>query len=258
LNRSQAKETLLLYRPGSAHNQAEEFAEALELLKTDPDLARWFKEHCELQEAIGAKFNQILVPDGLKEQIISERSKPPVSERIPNRHAVLVMMAAGIVLVLGLVAFFQRPPHEDYSFSNFRYRMAGAMLRQYPKMDLATNDMRQIRQYLDEKQAHGDYVLPKGLTRVTSTGCAVLSWKGKTVSMICFNSGKNGKPTEPDLFFFIVDRSAVENAPASAVPTLSPFSEMTTASWSVGDKTYLLTGSGDETFLKPFVESTTN
>ena len=79
MNRDEAKTILLLYRPGTADADDPQIAEALALAKQDPELARWLEEHCARQEALRAKFRQITVPAGLKEQIISEqaaRSKP--------------------------------------------------------------------------------------------------------------------------------------------------------------------------------------
>ena len=130
--------------------------------------------------------------------------------------------------------------------------MAATVLRSYPKMDLETADLAQIRQFLVRTQAHGDYILPKGLQAATPTGCATLNWQGHRVAMICFNSGKSATATVPDLFLFVVDRSALQSPPAATPPQLSQVSRLALASWSKGDKTYVLAGFGDQTFIQKY------
>jgi hypothetical protein len=59
---SKAKQILMLYRPGTADEHDPDMAEALALLKHDPELVRWFAEHAALQEALRAKFRQLPLP----------------------------------------------------------------------------------------------------------------------------------------------------------------------------------------------------
>ena len=65
MNKQEAQEILLLYRPGRDENDPE-LAAALDLVKHDPELAKWFETHCALQHAISAKFKQIDVPAGVE------------------------------------------------------------------------------------------------------------------------------------------------------------------------------------------------
>ena len=240
MNRQQAIEILTLYRPGTAKDDPE-FAEALAFLKHDPDLARWFESHRAVQDALRTRFQQIEVPEGLKEQILSERKAQTTLG--PRRKALLLGAAvAGIFLILGIL-ILNRPPAEDKSFSGFRTRMVGIVLRSYPKMDLETNDLGQIQKYLAQ-QGRGDYVLPAALNKTAGTGCKLLTWQGQPVSMVCFNSGQNARPKAPDLFLFIMDQSAVSDAPAANAPQLAQISKLATVSWSQAGKLYLLGAAG--------------
>ena len=72
MNISEAKSILLLYRPGTADAEDPQMAEALSLVKVNPELAGWLETHCAAQEALRSKFSQITPPAGLREQIISE------------------------------------------------------------------------------------------------------------------------------------------------------------------------------------------
>src|SRR5439155_22418099 len=135
-----------LYRPATTDRNDPEIAEALALAQRDPELARWLEDRCALHAAIRAKFKQIPVPEGLKEQILSERKARFMP--VLRRKAVLVAAAAALAcLMIGVWSINWRP-REDNSFSNFRDWMARKVLRIYPHMDLETNDLVQIRQHL--------------------------------------------------------------------------------------------------------------
>jgi uncharacterized membrane protein YbaN (DUF454 family) len=249
VNSGEAKDILLLYRPRSEESEAPEYAEALELAKRDPELAAWFRQHQLFQDAVSSGFDHIAVPEGLKEQILSER-RAQTAPRIA-RKAVFLAMAVALVLLLLAISQFYPPSRPDNNFAKFRSRMTGDVQRLYPRMDLETNDLREIHAYL-AKQGRGDYTLPSGLEKTAGTGCAMLHWHGKTVSMLCFNSGRTPSPATPDLFLFVVDRAAVKNPPTDASLQLSRVNGLITASWSSGSKTYVLAGSGDEAALRKY------
>jgi len=252
VNKVLAREILTPYRPGTADQNDPEFAEALAMVRGDPELARWFDEHCARYEAIRAKFQQIPISEGLKEQIISERKAHQALGS--RRKAALFAVAAAFVLALIAVSSFYHRSGEDKTFSGFRNRMAKKVTRVYPAMDLETSDPQQIRRYLAQNQGHADYVLPAPLLeKSASTGCAILRWQNQKVSMICFNSGRSKSSKKADLFLFVIDRSAVPNAPAKPAPEYRHFGDLTTASWSSGDKTYLLGGFGDEEFIRKYL-----
>jgi hypothetical protein len=245
MNRDEAKHILLLYRPGPADGDDPQIIEALALAQQDMELARWFGEHCARQEILCAKFRQISAPAGLKEQIISEqlaREKAAVWQR--NRA---LLATAAIVALLVLATFWLRPvASAGDTLAVYRSRMIGAALRGYV-MDLTTSDPAQIRAYLKQNHAPADYGLPAPLQKLALTGCAIESWQGAKVSMICFRTGKPLPPGEQsDLWLFVVDRTSVKNAPLAGPPQLAKIHQLMTAMWSQGDKLYLLGTAGDE------------
>jgi hypothetical protein len=111
-------------------------------------------------------------------------------------------------------------------------------------MGIVTNDMAEIRHYLATNQAPSDYQLTPALARLSPTGAGLLTWQGRPVSMVCLDSGAQGT-----LFLFIVNRSAVTGAPPSA-PEFIPVGKLMTASWTQGDRTYLLAGAGNKETLQ--------
>src|SRR4029453_12832148 len=108
----------LLYRPGAGDEDDPEIVAAMRFTQTDPDLARWFKAQCATTGALRAKLRAAQVPDGLKEQILSERSvRHPI--RLPRRAAVPAL-AAVLLLLLSLFSFFYLRSHSDDKLASFR------------------------------------------------------------------------------------------------------------------------------------------
>jgi hypothetical protein len=110
--------------------------------------------------------------------------------------------------------------------------------RTYPAMEVVTNDMKQVRQFLANRKAPADYTLPPGLARLPVIGAGVLTWQGQEVSMVCLDSINRGT-----LFLFVLDRSTVKEPPPRE-PEFTQIFEMMTASWTQDGKVYLLAGHG--------------
>jgi len=257
MNRDDAKTILLLYRPGTADAADPQMAEALALVKQDADLARWFEEHCARQEALRAKFRQIPVPAGLKEQIISEQVA--LTRMAARRRSVVVATLAVAAIVVSLLvlarSWFPRGGNmKNYNtLANYQSQMVYIATSGYG-MNYTTNDLTQIRTYLARHHAPADYTLPPSLAKTAATGCAVENWGNATISMICFRTGKPLPPNEPgDLWLFVVDRAAVKDAPSTTSLQFTQINRIITAAWIQGDKLYLLGTEGDEQTIRKYL-----
>jgi uncharacterized membrane protein YbaN (DUF454 family) len=256
VTQQQAKEILSAYRPWSADANDPEFAEALALVRQDAELARWFEEHCAVQNAIRDRLRQSAVATGLKEQIISEyKARSAVvwwRQPVPLKLAA----AAAVAVILGIAALWLRPGPEPSGMADtatYRSRMVGSVLRQYA-MSLETNDLHEIRAHLAQKQSPADFVLPEKLAQTPLAGCGVLKWQDKQVSMICFLTGKPLPPGgKSDLFLFVVDRNSLPDAPGTGTPEIHAGTRLITATWSVGEKTYVLATDGDADFIRSYL-----
>jgi hypothetical protein len=251
MNNDQAKEILKLYRPGTADAADPAFVEALELCERDEDLKTWFANHCAVYSALRSKFRQISVPEGLKEQIIAERPR----HRTPAWQR--TVLAAGAVAVVALVAFNVQQhwrPREPHDFAAYRSYMDSLAMRGY-YMDLATNNLDQIRVFLAQKDAIADYVLPVDLQKnAQAAGCVATTWQGKPVSMICFQSGRPlGPNQQSDLWLFVTDRTTASDTPVASTPTFAKADGLATASWTIGGRTYVLATEGDAQSLGKFL-----
>jgi hypothetical protein len=238
-----ARQVLLLYRPGSAEVRDPELVHALECVKGDAELGAWFNQHCAYQAALTRKFRQIAVPPDLKARILA-RSKVvrlPVWRRTPMWLA----LAAMLMLFLGLAAFWPNPRTPD-RFADYQARMVRSALRQY-RMDLITNDMQQVRQFMADHRAPSDYRLTRGLEQLRLTGGGLLKWRSRPVAMVCFNRGDDQM-----LYLFVMDQSAVKDPPP-LTPALSKVNKLLAASWSQGDKTYVLAGPEEPDFVRKYL-----
>ena len=251
MNHTEAKQILLLYRPGTNDADDPEIAEALALAKGEPELASWLVEHCARQSALREKFQQIRVPAGLKEQITSEQA---ARERMKYWRPRMVLAAVASVVLLGWLATFWFPhrPSDD-TLAIYQKRMVGVALRGYA-MDLATNNPEAVRAHLAKHHAPADFILPMALKGVTLTGCAVESWQGEKVSMICFRTGKMRVPGGlSDLWLFVVDQASVKEVPVGDSPQFAKVNRLITATWTQGDKVYLLGTAGDEKTIRQYL-----
>jgi hypothetical protein len=261
MNDEEARKILALYRPGTADATDPSFKEALDRAKPhppqaggqgrpDPELGRWFQEHCASHLSIRNKFREIPVPPGLKDQILAE-VRTPDAKVILFRPAVFLRAAAVLVLCLGLAALFWRSHNQKVDFAIYRSRMVRTALEPYGMVP--SHDLQTINLFLAGQKAPADYVLPVGVAKAQPIGCAVVRWQGKPVSMICFRSGKpltSDRPT--DLWLFIVDESSVRNGPDASPPLVAQVNKLMTASWTRGGKMYILATVGDEQFLRKY------
>jgi hypothetical protein len=251
MNPQQAKEILTLYRPGTADAEDAYFCESLRLCETDPELKRWLDEHCAAYVALRARFKQVRVPEGLKEQILAERKVH--TQPLWRRPAVLFAAAAALI---ALVAVLSRPPapHELSGYPAYLTRMVALVRRTYG-MDLVTDDLGGIRAFFQQRRANPDYVVPATLQQKARViGCGLLSWQGRPVNMICFTSGRPLTPGQAsDLWLLVTEDRPMPDAPASALPTLTAVNGAATASWRTGGKIYLLVAEGNEQFLREYL-----
>ncbi len=251
MNREEAKSILMLHRPGIERDaQDTEMTEALTLAKTDPELANWLKEYLARQASIRAALGQIATPQGLREQIISEHAA--AQRASARRKSALYAVFAVLLVVLLVVKYEGASRRDDNSLPIFQNRMVSVALRGYA-MDLETNDIARIREFLGERHAPSDFTLPLPLANSVITGCAVESWENTKVSMICFRTAKGvANGVKSDLWLFVVDASAVKGGLLNATQ-LARVNQLFTAAWLDKGKLYLLGTAGDEEAVKRFL-----
>jgi uncharacterized membrane protein YbaN (DUF454 family) len=242
----QAKEILLLYRPGTTDAADPEVLAAMDLASKDPDLGKWFAQHQTFQLTMRARFREIPAPERLKTAILA-RNKI-VTIPFFRQKPIWLAAAAIFVVLLSLAAFLVKPRVPDH-FSHYRETMVSAAVRMYG-MDLVTTDGTQLRQFIASRGAPADYDLTQGLAKLPLKGGGLLRWRGHPVSMVCFDRGAG-----TTLFLFVMNRSALKDPPpaSAATPDVTQVNGLTTASWTDGKDAYLLAGPEEAGFPEKYL-----
>jgi hypothetical protein len=245
MTREEARQVLLLYRPGTADAEEPEIVQAMAVARDDAELGRWFEQHRRFQTALREKFRQIEAPAHLKLSLLAQQK---IVRPAPwwLRPAWLTA-AAALVLLLGLLAFSPRIQHFA-RFADYREMMLSKAVRGYT-MDWPTPDMGELRQKVQKRGAPADYDLTPALAKLKLTGGATLRWRSNPVTMVCFDRGDNQM-----VFLFVMKRAGVKDPPPPN-PAVTNISRFTAASWTSGDKTYVLAGpkeSGEQEFLRRY------
>lgn len=248
MNRDTIKETLLLFRPSGPDAEEPGMKEARDQMVMDAELRTWFEEHCKRLSRVRDTFRQIPVPDGLDKRILAELGRPRTI--VWWRQWEIWARAASVaaLIAVALTFFFLSRPDQTRNFAAYRSRVVRSVQRIYG-MDLESNDTSAIRNYLLQHQGHPDFVLPPGLAPIRVQGCSVLPWRGRKVSMVCFELNQR-----PDLYLFVADQKDLTDPPKSPQPEFLTIGKFAAASWSTGDKSYVLTARGDEALLRPYVQ----
>ncbi len=242
MNREQAKEILLLYRPGQRAPDSPEMAEALELAERDHELGRWFEEHRQFQQAMRDKLRQIAPPPQLKEMLLARPRIVP----LPARRFVPAWLAAAAAIVLLLALYPLRPrPNPPDRFADYAAMMVSKATLQYG-MEFKTNDLAQLARLIAAKGGPEAYSIPPSLQKLPLTGGGTLRWRSNPVAMVCFDKGSNNM-----VFLFVMKRTAVKDPPPDK-PRIAKINSMLTASWTSGDKTYVLAGPEEADFEKKY------
>jgi len=240
MTREAAKQILLLHRPWLDTPPDTETAEALAMLEQDAALRAWFEQHCQWQRAVRNSVRAVSPPEAFREQIVSECQ---ARRRSMSRRKLLAAATTILLIGVGIEAYLlfgDRIAPEEVTFAAYERRMGRDALRLY-RMDLETNNLTTIREFLATRQSPANYELPPGLSAVKATGCVATKWQGRPVSMICFNTGKPLQPNQSsDLFLFVMAEDHLPDAPKSQIPTFAKVNQLNVARWSAGGNTYLL------------------
>ena len=246
MNREEAKYILQAYGVDGQESNEPQFREALEMLKQDPELARWFARQQAVDQRLAEKFSAFPVPRELKSQLLAARKVVSPLPRWWQKPAWLAAAAASVVLLLTIVALSVRSPG-GARFADFRlYAGAVASGDMSGHLDLMSHDVTALRHWLNSRDAPGDFLLPAGLNGRPGLGCRVLDWKGRKVSFVCFEL-----ENKQMVHLFVMDRQSLPGVPKGGIREVAVLdSGVTTLSWSDNKRVYVLAGHQSETELR--------
>ena len=248
----QAKEILMLYRPGRTDDADPQMIEAMDLARRDPELAAWLEQHCANYDAIRDKLKSIRVPPGLERRILTAHKKQEQPEASHGLRYLAAAAAIAIVIGVGLWVF--NKPSDDTTLSHFRDRMVSTVLRDTYPMQMATNDHAQIREFFKARGAQSDYVISANLEKLPVIGGTVYQFNNHPVDLICLYDGVDVAGVTNKLWVFIADKSFVPGSPKPGHVEFTQVNTLRTASWTTSNNVYLLAAQGTRETLENYLK----
>jgi hypothetical protein len=235
MNEQEARLILQAYRPGADPDDPE-VAAALQEAARNPELARWFAEEQAFDRAIAAHLENVPAPFGLKTRILAQVA-PSAASRQWSWAVRLAGVAAILFLLTQIISLF-RPAAPETRVSNYAQEMV-SFIRLGGALDMESHDLGQIKEWLSKKEASPGIVPPR-LAALQPLGCRLLSFRGQTVTLICFK-----RDNDKLAHLFVVDRSALPQMKSGAPPVIAGVGDWMTASWVENDRVYMIAVQGD-------------
>ena len=245
MNEQEARLILQAYRPGAGPDDPE-VAAALQEAARNPELARWFAEEQAFDRAIAAHLGNVPAPFGLKTRILAQLGSPAA----PHRWSWAVKLAgvAALLFLLTQVVSLFRPAIPKAQVSNYAREMV-SFVRLGGTLDMESQDLGQIKEWLSKKEASPGFVPPR-LAALQPLGCRLLSFRGQTVTLICFK-----RDNDRLAHLFVVDRAALPQMKSGAPPVFAGVGDWMTASWVENDRVYMIAVQGDRGAVQHYLPS---
>ena len=243
MNNQEAKLILQAYRPGGGDASDPLFAEALEQVRHDPEMQKWFADAQALDARIQSKLKPgVVVPPDLKASLLALRKiiRPAPWWRQPRK---LAAIAATLLLLTGTT--FVLLPGRPQPLGLFCEKMVRYSRQEHGHTSFESPDITKIQKWLHDRNIDANFELPVGLQGRPAEGCRVIDWDGHKGVMICFvlEGGEH-------LDFFVMDRTGLPGLPENSPPQFVSAGGLMTATWTVSGKVYCLTGEGDKKSLE--------
>jgi hypothetical protein len=242
MNREEAQFILHAYRANGEDANDPQFVEALALVRSDPELARWFAREQTLDAAISARIHSVSPPPHLATQLLLARKVIPPQPWW--RKPAWVAAAASIALLISAASLWVLRKNGERDFASFRATMIEASLDMTNHLDVMGLDADELKRWLIEHRGQAGFVLPPSLAAKGIMGCKVLEWHGHRVTLLCLKFG--GKHVD----VFVINQSDLPRASLLATPHFSSERGLTTAAWRREGKIYFLAGNIPEPDLK--------
>lgn len=245
MNLQEAKFLLAAYRPNGADAGDPQMAAALALARADPELAAWFTRQRGFDAPVGAKLNSLLPPAELRDAISAG-----MRFHRPRRKWSRVLLMAAAILVLGAVAMlgrwrFSTESRNDVGLVMFatNYAANGIALK------TKSGDTNKLKNWLVSQHAPMPERLPLDLATLRSLGCRTLNFQGHTITLICFEDGR-------EFHLFVVRRRDFPAITLGGKPLLRPaVAGWCAASWMDADHVFVLVSDASPAKVKLHLRS---
>lgn len=248
MDNREAKFILSAYRPGGQDANDPRFAEALEQARLDPILDRWFRESIAFDAAVAEKLRALAAPPDLRENILAGvKVSRPARWFNPLRKwaiaAALLMAAVVGSLVLREAA---RPHLADWQTQAIG--VISSLVGMEQRFDAESRNPVELVAWLHSSHAPAAPKLPLNLEKLESLGCKTFSWNGAPVSVICFMRPDGGL-----IHLVTTHASPRSDRTLKREAKFIQQDEWATATWSEGDRVYMLALEGSRDQLRAYL-----
>jgi hypothetical protein len=238
MDNEQARLILSAYRHTGEDASDPFFAEALEQVRVDPELARWFADERQFDQSMTKALRAQEPPEQLRQTLLLGNKVVSLHRRRPlwAQPVSWLSLAAAMALFLGLGILFQQSRQPSLTGSQFAreiIEMAESGKITLGKMGGSTEE---LNSWLATRGSPHDFTIPASLRGYPGVGCQTFVVNGAKVSLMCFMLGKDQM-----VHLVVVDEGALKDAPGK-IPSIIREHDKVAATWSAGGKTYLLVG----------------
>lgn len=239
MNAEEAKLILQCRRPRGQDDHSPAISEALALISGDAAGMELLRREEILDALIGERFRSVEPPADLRRKILvgARVSRP---RPVWQRPAWLAAAAAFAVALPTAVKYWpvSAPVFASVTLSDFRTATTEKLNTGHTNFKpLASLD--EVKDHLARNtKSKSSVPVPGNLCHCPggTVGCEIFEWKGREVTLICFNAGKTGT-----VHLFTVDASALKDGPGG--PIYKPENGWQTRAWIEDGHLMVLAGS---------------
>ena len=190
MDNEEAKFILRAYRPNGTDAGNAVFCAALEQVRKDPELARWFQREQGLDRAVAERVQATAVPASLRDAILAGANIGSEKRRDARwRQPAWIAAAASVVLVLGLAfGWMKTGGREEWQqFGEFAADDL-AKAENHEGHGVARTQLQVLLSQTTTRLAAG---LPIEFEELRANGCRVVKFAGREALEVCFE--RDGK-----------------------------------------------------------------
>ena len=226
----QARLILSAYRPGGQDAGDPAFAAALEQARLDPAVAEWLAGQQQFDLALTEKLREVPVPASLRADILAgARASRPARWWQQSR---VWALAAAVAVLAGIAAFWSQSGTSNPALAAWQENAISVLEdveASRTEFDRTHAEPAQLLAWLREQSAPTPAALPASLRDQRSFGCKTWMWKGRRLSLVCFDLGGGA-----EAHIVTTDRAQLYGAPPEGRPVFASKDKWSVAAWSEG------------------------